>query len=370
MNNIEAIKIDSIQKIEGLLRNVISEVLSTKVGVGWMENEEHGLGKKGVDSLRKLIEKEKDLRHTVLVDYDLLSYTLTPDLKKIIEKEKNKDLFRAIFKDWEGFVYYLRKIVDLRNPAKHHRFLYPHEMLLLEAIAEEIEYYINSWHIGADFNIENYRFSFFEYVEVKGKENEQILNIASEKGKDWIRKIKEYLLNKGIKENGIRLKDDTFEGSISEGNIRAHWQTSSTPKSTSKINEVDCKSIFINLWCSPARSSELNELMSFVNKKYTILAFELDGKINIKKLKQIASDMAGLTPSSAGNHEFAEYSIMHFCQIGVRNTDREKGEISIQTSHDFLLKNAHNVISPGIILSYLTGNMPRRLLIALIKSSI
>jgi len=370
MNNSAINKIDPIQRIEISLREIISEVLSAEVGSNWIEDEEHGLGKERAEELKAKIKNEEKRRYTIIVDQDLLSYTYFKDLRKIIMKNKNIGLFKKVFKDWDAFRIYLKKVEYLRNPAKHHRLIYPHEMLLLEGIVGEIDFYISTWHMGASFNVKKYRFGFFEYVETEGKENNQILDFAKRRGKGWIKIIKKYLLNKGIEESRIEVEEKDFEGNISAENIEAHWQTSSTSHPTSKINGVNCKSIFINVWCSPSSMSELDDLIEFIGKKYAIFAFELDGRIDIENLKKKAMDLAELTPSTYQNHESVEYGISYFSRIGAKNIDQKTGEIFIQNSHKYYFKNAHNIISPGTILSYLTGNMPRRLIISLIKSSV
>jgi len=370
MDNDATNKFDPIHKIEILLRNIVSEVLSARVGANWLQNEEHGLGMEKVKELEGLMVEEEGRRYTALVDLDLLSYTEFRELKEILEKDKNRDLFKKIFRDWEAFKIYLKKAEYLRNPAKHHRFLYPHEMLLLEGIAGEIEHFINTWHIGGSFDVKRYRFVFFEYVETKGRTKTQILESTKGTGREWIDRVKKYFLGKGTEEPRIRAEKEDFKGSISAGNIKAYWH--STPKThpTNNINGIDYKSIELKLWYSPSSRFELTDLMKFIDKKYAIFAFELDGRINVDKLMKIAKEIAGLTPSSSQNHESAEYNITNFSRIGIRNIDQKTGEIFIQNDDKFYFKNAHNVISPGTILSYLTGNMPRRLIISLIKSSI
>ncbi|MHA1641573.1 MAG: hypothetical protein ACTSVX_02450 [Promethearchaeota archaeon] len=369
MNDYLTNKFDPIQKIEILLRNIVSEVLSANVGPNWLADKDHGLGKKKVQELKKLMNEEKSRRYTNLVDQDLISYTEFSELKNILIKPKNKKFFLKIFRDWEAFNVYLKKTEYLRNPAKHHRILYPHENSLLKGIAGEIEHNINTWHIGESLTVKKYRFSFFEYVETKNRTDKDILDEVKEIGKNWIEMIKKYFLTEGIKEESIRILRYDFDGEISAEHIKANWHSSSTPNSNSNINGVDCKSIFLQLWYSPSSRLELNNLMEFIDKKYAIYAFELDGRIDIKKLKETAKNIAGLNPSSSGNNKSVEYGITYFTRIGSKNINDKTGEFFIQNDHNNF-RNAHDLISHGTILSYLTGNMPRRLIISLIKSSI
>lgn len=126
----------------------------------------------------------------------------------------------------------------------------------------------------------------------------------------------------------------------------------------------------MNLLCFPSNRLELNNLIEFIGRKYAIFAFELDGKIKVDELAKLIKNIAGRKPSSAQNHESVEYSITDFSRIKVGNINRNTGEILIQNSDKYFFKNAHNIITLGAILSYLTGNMPRRLMISLIKNSI
>lgn len=377
MGNILINQIDPIQKIETLLRNIISEVLSGKLSPEWIRDPNRGLGEERVNELRKRQKEEEGRRYTKMVDQDLLSYTNFGDLREILEK--NEEFFKPIFKDWDTFKIYLKKVEFLRNPAKHHRFLEEYETSLLQGIAGEIENNINEWHIGSRFQIKRYRFSFFEYISTEGKNEDQITELSKAIGKDWIEKIKNFFKDKGINQSAINVQEDEFEGTVSAAHIKAHWQTSPGAHSNSKIDGIDYKSIELKLWYSLSSRLNLDELLEFINKKYFLFAFELDGKININRLMEISENIAGLSPSSSsgtgkGNniiYGWVEYRIANFWRIGVSNIDERTSQIYIQADDNrFSFRNLHKFITFGTLLSYLTGNTLRRVMISLIKSSL
>ncbi|MEW6455120.1 MAG: hypothetical protein AB1410_00195 [Acidobacteriota bacterium] len=358
------------------MRNIISEVLAQKLSPNWLQDPKHGLGADRVKELQKKQKEEEGRRYTKLIDQDLLAYTDFGDLREILDK--NKKFFEPIFKDWDTFKVYLKKVEYLRNPAKHHRFLYDYEILLLQGIAGEIEDNINAWYIGTRFQIKKYRFNFFEYIPTEGKNEEQILKLSKAIGKNWIEKMNNFFRDQGIEQSAIKVQEGDFKGSISAAHIRAQWQTSPSAHPNSNIGGIHYKSIELKLWYSLNSPLNLDELIEIINKKYFLFAFELDGRIDINRLMNIAENIAGLKPSSAGGtgkndniiYGRVEYGIATFWIIGVSNIDQKTSEIYIQANDKFSFKTAHKVITFGTLLSYLTGNILRRVMISLIKSSL
>ncbi len=136
--------------------------------------------------MRKRQKEEEGRRYTKIVDQDLLSYTDFGDLRVILEK--NKEFFKPIFKDWDTFKVYLKKVEYLRNPAKHHRFLKEYEISLLQGIAGEIENNINEWHIGSRFQIKRYRLTFLNILLQKAKMKIKLQNNQKQQAKIGLKK--------------------------------------------------------------------------------------------------------------------------------------------------------------------------------------
>lgn len=369
--------VDPIQNIELSLRHIISEVLASRVGPNWLETEDHGLGPSRFKQLIKNQAKEKSKRPSIIVDQDLCDFMEFSELRFVLEKEKNIQFFNKIFIEWDSFISLLKKAERLRNPLKHHRFLYDHEFYLLEGISGEIQQYINMWHTGCRFAVNKHRLHFRELVDTRNKNNKLILESAKGIANDWLIKTQDYFRSRNIHCGKMIKSENEYSGEISSEMIRVHWSTSADGIANSRIDDIDYKSIEIDMTYSQSAIIELDDFLRFLDRRYYLYVFELDGRIAVNELIKIAEKRAEISPSSKGGSgsgeniiwESAEYGLGQVFRFGVRNTGRDKSEIFLQSDQKPFIC-LHKLISLDTILSYLLGDLPRRIIISLLNNSI
>lgn len=115
----------ALQTLEVGLRRLILD----RLGVGWLDAE----GAPSRERLQGRLDSETKKRHGAVVSRNLLDYTMTPDLGRMLFA--NWDSFAPVLGSKERLEALLGIVEDVRNTVAHSRELLPFERELLSGVA-------------------------------------------------------------------------------------------------------------------------------------------------------------------------------------------------------------------------------------------
>ena len=125
----------TLKNTENALRDFIAITLKESLGKKWVLN--CGVSKERIGKwIERKTEEEKKYVAGV-AEERLIYYADFYDLKKIIEKNRDKD-FKKVFSSQKTINLYLDILHNFRNPDAHRRELLPHQEYLILGIAGEI----------------------------------------------------------------------------------------------------------------------------------------------------------------------------------------------------------------------------------------
>lgn len=116
---------EALATLEVGLRSLILE----RLGAEWLQAD----GAPTRERLQGRLVNEQKRRHGAVVSSNLLDYTMTPDLGRMISA--NWDAFAPVFESRERFRALMSVVEDVRNSVAHSRDLLPFERELLSGIA-------------------------------------------------------------------------------------------------------------------------------------------------------------------------------------------------------------------------------------------
>jgi hypothetical protein len=210
----------ALQSIETALRLAIRQAL----GEAWID-------KPGAPMRHDLLEKhdvDARRRDGVSVSEDLLDYTMTTDLSRIIQR--NWENFAPVFKDKKRTDAYFKIVEDIRNAIAHSRPLVPFEEDLVSGIAGQLRAQVTEYRSMQGTGSEQY------YPKI-----ERLTDSRGEAGSDlWTGPLPSSRLEVG--------DVITFTGSAfnARGNpvqwflfVRPGWQNPAHARAASRVAEGD-----------------------------------------------------------------------------------------------------------------------------------
>jgi hypothetical protein len=303
---------DPLEIIERTLRDVIHDVLSSKHGPNWHQDNQIGLGPEWVQELeRKKKADEGVLKPEVVYDFPL-AFAEFSDLGELLKKHKG--LFLPIFEHWDTFMSYCRTAENLRNIVKHHRDLAPSQHHLLYGIAGEIESAVNYWRIDGNPNVKKTRFQFADYVAIEGKSEAEILSESAKCVSSWKESFLEAAKCSELHVDGFKVTENKYQCNLQGQHLTMEIRTSPNAQQNSCPNDKPSKRIHGELVVSSGFRANLDALLGSMGKAYLQLAYDLDENIDLEALRKWSSERAGLNPVSTGifNQELTgvEYSFL------------------------------------------------------------
>jgi len=372
-------KNEPLREIEKSLRDLIRDVLEEKYGPEWLNNIQVGLGADWISRLKERQKDDQGRRGPLAVEFDLISYSDFMDLRKIIEN--NKTIFKNIFADWDRLITHLKRAEDLRNPDKHHRTLERYEISLLEGIAGEIRNEINIWKLGVRLSVKKTGLYFDRGVSINNRSSKEIMQEAEVMGKEWISITNNYFLDSGIKQEKIKIQSVDHNLGIGErikaSGLELYWYTNPKPERNKRTPDgIDIKSVFTYIWYSSGSKIPLEPLLDKLGVPYKQMLYVLDGEVDIQRLADIASELAGLYPNSSGtmndNLVNVEFRLSRNLRVAVnrRSSHMDGSDISIVYDEEGKgFRRAHLLLPHSTLFAFITGYVSPRNIMSLVKQA-
>jgi len=363
---------DPVEVIERTLRNVIHDVLCSKFGPDWTNNEQVGLGTQWANDLTRKMKEDQGVDKTAVV-YDIpLAYAEFSDLGRLLEKHET--LLKPIFQDWDTLIVYYRSAESLRNRIKHHRDISPSQHALLVGIAGEIEDLANMWRIGTQLQVKRAVFQFKDLIQTSNKPEDQVLTQSTECIRQWRDRIWSTIKKTSLNLSKFQADETLYKYHLSGQHIEIMVSTAPDASPTYQIKDISYKGIHAQLRYSYGCQANLDEFLRNIGKPYYHIAYELVDKINIAALEQWSIERAGLTPSSSGstNGELTgvEYSLLGGrLRVGAWKYSEGGGGRFHATYDNFPegFWKAHTRLGPREIVGFMLGDITPKAMMHLVQ---
>ena len=272
---------DPIEKIERILREVIHTVLSSTYGEDWYRLEAITPQKNWHIKLNQ--KRENEVQKTGSTEhYDwLIAYSDFSELGTLLEK--NKIQFIPVFGNYEKYIQLYKTAEELRNTIKHHRNIKPHQYHLLNGISGEFEDIINIWRIGKTLAVSKIRLQFKHLIRTTGSNDSTILSDSIKSINWWKSKITAFLEKEKLTEQIEEVHED-YQYSLISRHMECNISTSNKPSSNNKIDEIEYKSIGINISFPTSTIINIDDFLDHIDKPYHHIEYELTEDLDIERL--------------------------------------------------------------------------------------
>lgn len=351
---------DCILFTEGKLQDLIHTIMTRERSPGWADDPNISWGKQKREGLVHRRDKRAEEYYAHTNSNRLIDYCYLLDLRELLIK--NRATFEGIFKQWDRSMVMFEIIGSLRNTAMH-----PHEMPVYQqhlclGICGEFLQILDAWELGRLRKIAKFACTM-EWVDHSGGDKDAGLVNVIAQGQSWIDRIRGSAVGP-ISDIVIQGRGSgALEIPVKEGVVKI-----SLPYRSPRDKPT------ASLYFETESFAAFDKILTDGGHGYWVLEWHMPDDLDVDKIVKRIDELTGkqmqysrhpknYDSRSTTYVEKAEGYILrnHGWELRVEiiggnsNIGSRMDLIADPSNATNIFRNAHNILSPEIILSVLYG---------------